>query len=212
MSGLRGIGYDLAAALVAGLVMGFVLFIMINSAANMEFTKELYLADTASLDLLYHGRNMEEYLKLGEREAIRDFVESGGPTDCGTVGFGGREVAVWRANGCAVQDPEDDAEAHAGRLAAGETRRYAGVWGVEVSSSGADFCMSVEADLRFSDYGSRVCFRSPLVPELRRKLSAMDRAFRDREGTRACLEGGDAVYWTDIDGYNFTYAIGDGCA
>lgn len=202
--------YALIFGLVAGAIMAGSMIYMIHEATHMESTKELYLADTTSLDMLYHGRNIQEYLEEGEQEIIRGFVESGGPADCGLVEFGNKFVSVWEDEECEVTYSKDLVTEYSGGLAVDEAEKYRGIWKVDIFQYKHMFCFALDSDLQFSDYHSEVCFDSPLNESVDGNLRLMETACQNREGDNTCQEG-TRIYWTDVNGYNFTYAIRDGC-
>jgi len=99
--GPRGIA-SILIGLAIGAALGLVTSLIIIQMAQIEETKELYSSDTSSLNMLYQGRNMQEYLKLAGDELIKEFVETGGPRECGTVRVDNRSISIWEAPGCEV--------------------------------------------------------------------------------------------------------------
>jgi len=204
--GPRGI-WSLLIGLVIGAALGLVTSMIIIQMAQIEETKELYSSDTSSLNMLYQGRNMQEYLKLAGDELIREFVETGGPRECGTVRVNNRSISIWEAPGCEVSG--DGVLERSGELAAREASRYE-VWGTKASADQGRFCLSINNKLAFGEYHSKICFDSPLNEAMETTFGQMKEAYESGSAECSCLET-YKLCWTDLDGMNFTYALMENC-
>jgi hypothetical protein len=210
MSGLRGLGYDTLAALLVGMLVGLVAFLMVNQMAQVRQSREIYLADTSSLDMLYKSRNVQEYLEAGEEWLVEEYAQEGGPRDCGTLSFGGRPVSIWKSPDCELAYSPGLVANESGRIAGREAGNYETYWGVDAKGHPGGFSMGTNQELQFGRYQSEVNFSSPLGGALDEALQAMQEVYDSRSGDSTCIDD-DRVYWADLDGLNFTYVVLDGC-
>ena len=210
MSGLRGFVQGFAALIIGGLI-GFSIAWMIAQSAQIKTTSELYLSDTGSINMLYHGRNMEEYLRVSEEDIVKNFIESGGPEYCGTVEVDGHLISVWKSADCEITYSQDVSTNYSGKLAMDSSRRYASSWGVSVSSEGESFCFHQRDLLPFGEYTSEVCFDSPLTEAIDNSFNDMDQTYQAGSVDCSCLNE-DSICWADVNSYNFTYALKGDCS
>jgi hypothetical protein len=209
MSGPKGV-YAEIAALVVGVLAGVVMALLVTQMAQLKTTQELYLSDLSSIDMLYKSRNMQEYLRVDEDEIVGEFVESGGPRDCGTVSFDNSTVSAWKSPGCELSYSPALALSSSGFIAAREAERYETYWGVSVSQEWEEFCMEINDDFQFGVYNSRVCFDSPLDAAVDAALKDMDSAYRGGGADCSCFDS-YSVCWTEVGDWNFTYALIENC-
>ncbi len=197
---------QVVAPLAIGAVLGLMLFMYISSKSTLRSSEQLTGSTAEMLPVLYQGENMMTYFEEEEalREILRGYVETGGPKTCGTAPFG-REVAVWKKEGCEVTE-EPGLEGDAGRIAAGEFKKYAGYWDVSISRNGTVVCMVKTVKLPWGVHRGRFCYESPLLDDVRRLYGRMKAAYDEGRGECTC-SGDYRICWTDIDGYNFTYAV-----
>lgn len=203
----KGVAGILLASVAAG-VVGFMVGLFISSQANIQRSEELALASKATLDMLYQSRNVQEYLRLGSEYVIGDFVESGGPDECGSVVFDSRRVSVWSTDGCELVYSEGLARQASGELAAEVASAYASHWNVEVTQEDENFCLSRYETLPFGNYDSKVCFESGITDLVDDALQDMEAEYGSGDCT--CV-GQTEICWVDVSGNNFTYARDDIC-
>ncbi|MBR9689993.1 MAG: hypothetical protein GOV01_03805 [Candidatus Altiarchaeota archaeon] len=209
MSGPKGFVAQLATLALAGIV-GIGVAWWVSEQAKLKITTELYLSDLSSINMLYQSRNIQEYIRLSQDDIIREFVNSGGPVECGRVPISNRMVSVWKAGTCEIEYWSDYAVDLSGEIAFDIVSMYAGGWGVAASYNESKFCLNRADKLPFGFYRADVCFESGLV-------GVIDTAFRDMidsyeagGATCACFDT-YTVCWKDLNSYNFTYGLIESC-
>jgi len=209
MSGLRGI-YAEIASLVLGAIVGLVVSMMVIQAAQMKTTQELYVMDVSSLNMLYMGRNLQEYIRLCEDGLVKEFVETGGPAECGRISFENKSISIWKSGDCNVEYSRELAEKSAGFMADGEAGRYGTLWHVETSAVGDSFCLALNDEFQYGQYHSKVCFNSTLFPAIDAAFQEMAGAYDTGSADCGCFDT-YSICWTELGDYNFTYALRENC-
>jgi|GEM_PF-6392395 len=206
---MRGVSKGIAAmliGLVAGALLGVVAFFTLSQASRLETSAEVFLSDLSSLDMLYNGKNMQDYFGIGKAQVLKDYAESGGPEFCGRTSFGGRLVSIWEAESCKASFDTELEVNETNRIILPIVSQYAVRWGLKASTEDGKFCLGLTDKLPFGKYEARSCFDSGLTQDIGSMITDMFSTYNLGSGVCTC-EGPYNICWNDDEAANFTYAV-----
>ncbi|MBR9680592.1 MAG: hypothetical protein GOU98_02085 [Candidatus Altiarchaeota archaeon] len=204
MSGIRGFATMLF-AIVAGALLAVTAFFAMSQATRLEMSAEIFLADLSTLDMLYNGRNIQEYFVIGQDDLIKAYIEKGGPGFCGFTSIDNKVISIWESGECLATYDYSLSQNETGELAKSVISSYASRWGLEYLAIQDRFCLKFKDNLPFGKYESTACFDSYLIDGVNIAIQDMFVEYNAGGGTCVC-QGTYNICWVDVNGHNFTYA------